>query len=69
MLRVARIIVGFKICAFELGPVVSVSFLTLLRLDQLIVEILELVKVGNNAILVLLLTLLAESVIFDLKNL
>ena len=69
MLVVARIIVGLENCAFELGPVVSVSFLTLLRLDQLIVEILEFVKVGNNAILVLLLTLLAESVIFDLKNL
>ena len=68
LLVVAGIVVFLELSSFKLALVLIEGLLALLLLDQLVVEILQVPQVGDDSILVILLTSLAESIVLDLED-
>ena len=68
LLDISRLVISFHICAFKLCPVVSVGLLPLSLLNQLIVKILKVFEVGDDATLVLFITRLFEVIVLDLEH-
>ena len=68
LLVVAGIVIFLELSSFKLALVLIEGLLALLLLNQLIVEILQVPQVGDNSILVILLTSLTESIVLDLED-
>ena len=68
LLVVACIVVFLELSSFKLALVLIEGLLALLLLNQLVVEILQVPQVGNDSILVILLTGLTERIVLDLED-
>ena len=68
LLIVACIVVFLELSSFKLALVLIEGLLALLLLNQLVVEILQVPQVGNDSILVILLTGLTERIVLDLED-
>ena len=69
LLSVVLLFLVFHVGALELSLVVIHGLLVLDVLDQLVVEVLEVLKVGNDAAFVFFLASLLERVVVDLEDL
>lgn len=63
------LVLSFKLLPFQLSLVIIKSFITLLSIDQLIVEVFKPAQVGNDATFVFLLASLLKRVTTDFENL